>query len=52
MRWWSLTEDEMAILVDLEEADTGQPVIERPVAAPAPDASPADRLRFILGGAL
>lgn len=40
----------MATLVDLEEADTGQPVIERPTAPPPPDASPAERLRHIMGG--
>lgn len=49
MRWWALTEDEMAMLVDLEEADTGQPVIERPAAPLPPDASPADRLRYVMG---
>jgi len=40
----------MAILVDLEEADTGQPVLERPIAAPPEDATPAERLRYIMGG--
>jgi len=50
MRWWELTEAEMAILVDLEEADTGAAVIVRPVAPVAEDASPADRMRYILGG--
>lgn len=41
----------MAVLVDLEEADTGQPVLVRPVAEPVEDASPAERLRWIMGGA-
>lgn len=37
------------MLVDLEEADTGQLILERPVAPPPPDASPEERMRFVLG---